>query len=214
MSKGKIPQAVITRLSLYYRVILESRKSFLSSDEIARLTNFTSAQVRRDLGYFGQFGTPGKGYDAKALAESILKILGLDRKWDVALVGVGNLGSALLSYKGFLRHGFNISCAFDADPKKVGKKVNSVPIRDIKDLRSLIRGNGIRIAILAVPKEEAQGLADALVEAGIKAILNFAPIRPNLNKSVAVLNIDLSIELERLAHFLAGKTNFSLDKQG
>lgn len=205
MLKGKIPQAVITRLSLYYRLILESRKSFLSSDEIAHLADFTSAQVRRDLAYFGQFGTPGKGYDTKALAESILKILGLDRKWDVALVGVGNLGSALLSYRGFSKQGFKISCAFDTDPGKIGRKVNSVVIRHIKDAQRLVKEKGIRIAILAVPGEAAQEIVDMLVKAGIKAILNFSPIRPKLDKSVAVLNIDLSIELERLAHFLAGK---------
>jgi len=205
MSKGKIPQAVITRLSLYYRLILESRKSFLSSDEIARLRNFTSAQVRRDLAYFGQFGTPGKGYNTKVLADSILKILGLDRKWNVALIGVGNLGSALLSYKGFTRQGFKISCAFDADPAKIGKRINFVVIKDIKDMGRIIRERNIRMAILAVPKEVAQEVTDKLAGVGIRAILNFAPIRPKVDKSVAILSIDLSIELERLAYFLARK---------
>lgn len=206
MAKQKIPQAVIPRLSLYYRVILESRKKFISSDEISKLTHFTSAQVRRDLGYFGQFGIPGRGYDTDILKSSISKILGLDRSWNVALVGAGNLGSALLSYKGFLRQGFKISCAFDKSRHKIGKKVNSVTIMDIKDLGRLIKKRRIRIAILAVPKEVAQEVADRLVNAGIKAILNFAPIRPKLPKSVTMLNIDLSIELERLAYFLSKRT--------
>lgn len=206
MSKEKIPPAVITRLSIYYRVILESRKKFLSSDEVSKLTDFSSAQVRKDLTYFGQFGIPGKGYNTDLLKESILKILGLDRKWNVALVGVGNLGSALLSYKGFSRQGFKISCAFDADPSKVGSKVNSVLIRDIKELGRAVKKNNIHIAILAVPKEVVQEVTDTLVGAGIKAILNFAPARPKLDKSTAILNIDLSIELERLAHFLARKS--------
>jgi redox-sensing transcriptional repressor len=204
--KDKIPPAVITRLSIYYRVILESRKKFLSSDEISKLTDFSSAQVRRDLTYFGQFGIPGKGYNTDLLKASILNILGLDRKWNVALVGVGNLGSALLSYKGFSRQGFKISCAFDADPAKVGTKVNSVLIRDIKELSRAVRKNNIHIAILAVPKDVAQGVTDTLAGAGIRAILNFAPVRPKPAKPVTILNIDLSIELERLAYFLARKT--------
>ena len=205
MASVKIPQPVIPRLSLYYRVIMESRKKFLSSEEISKLTQFSSAQVRRDLAYFGQFGVPGKGYNTQVLKNSITKILGLDKKWKVALIGVGNLGRALLSYRGFLRQGFRICCAFDKDKQKIGKKINSVEIRDVKELGKIIKQKGVQIAILALPKEVAQEVAERLVKVGIRAILNFAPLRPGLSKSVAILNIDLSIELERLAYSLSKK---------
>lgn len=203
MTSNKIPQPVIPRISLYYRVILESRKKFLSSEEISRVTQFSSAQVRRDLAYFGQFGVPGKGYNTRLLKDAIARILGMDRKWNVALVGVGNLGRALLSYKGFSRQGFKICCAFDNDKQRIGKKFNSIEVKDVKELNKVIRQKAVRIAILAVPKEVAQHLAERLVDSGIRAILNFAPLRPDLSKSVAILNIDLSIELERLAHYLS-----------
>jgi len=198
----KIPSAVIPRLSLYYRILLESRKDFLSSEEISKLTYFSASQVRKDLAYFGQFGIPSKGYNTKKLKRAIEKILGLDKKWEVALIGVGNLGSALLSYKGFTKQGFYIHYAFDKDRRKIGKKVGSVLIRDIVQLEKVIRSKKVSLAILAVPKEEAQIIVDRLINCGIKAILNFAPIRPYVPKGIVVLNIDLSIELERLAYFL------------
>jgi len=198
----KVPSAVIPRLSLYYRTLLESRKDFLSSEEISKLTYFSASQVRKDLAYFGQFGIPSKGYHTEKLKKAVEKILGLDKKWEVALIGVGNLGSALLSYKGFSRQGFYIHYAFDKDKRKIGKRVSSVLIRDISQLEMVIKRKKISLAILALPKEEAQSIVDRLVNCEIKAILNFAPIRPYVPKGVVVLNIDLSIELERLAYFL------------
>jgi len=198
----KVPSAVIPRLSLYYRTLLESRKDFLSSEEISKLTYFSASQVRKDLAYFGQFGIPSKGYHTEKLKKAVEKILGLDKKWEVALIGVGNLGSALLSYKGFSKQGFYIRYAFDKDKRKIGKRVSSVLIRDISQLEMVIKRKKISLAILALPKEKAQSIVDRLVNCGIKAILNFAPIRPYVPKGVAVLNIDLSIELERLAYFL------------
>ena len=202
MFKRKAPQVVIPRLSLYYRAILESRKEVISSDELSKLTQFSSAQVRRDLAYFGQFGIPGIGYETKVLKNSILKILGLGREWKVALVGVGNLGSALLSYKGFAKQGFKIFYAFDNNPRKIGKRINSAIVKDIKELSKVIKEKGIKIAILTLPYEVAQEVADRLIASGIKAILNFAPIRLRVPKKTAALNIDLSIELERLAYHL------------
>lgn len=201
--RHKVPQVVIPRLSLYYRAILESRKEFVSSEELSKLTQFSSSQVRRDLAYFGQFGIPGRGYKTKILKSSILKILGLDREWKVVLVGVGNLGSALLSYKGFAKQGFKISYAFDKDKTKIGRRINSAIVKDIKNLSRLVKAKSIKIAIITVPYDNAQEVADLLVNNGIKAILNFAPVRLRLPKAVTVLNIDLSIELERLAYFLA-----------
>lgn len=200
---NKIPQAAVPRLSLYYRALLESRgKDYISSEELSKLTHFTAAQVRRDLTYFGQFGTPGKGYAIAGLTQAILSILGTDKNWEVALVGVGNLGSALLSYKGFAIQGFKIVCAFDNDLRKVGKTLEGVKIQDASELEPTIRERNIHIAIVATSIDSAQAVVDMLIRAGVKGILNFAPIRPQVPVSVNILNIDLSIELERLAYFL------------
>lgn len=200
---NKVPQAAVPRLSLYYRALLESRgKDYISSEELSKLTHFTAAQVRRDLTYFGQFGTPGKGYAIEGLKQAILAILGTDKNWDVALVGVGNLGSALLSYKGFATQGFKVVCAFDSDLRKVGKTLEGIKIQDASELEPTIRERNIHIAIVATLIDSAQVVVDMLIRAGVKGILNFAPIRPQVPVSVNILNIDLSIELERLAYFL------------
>lgn len=204
MENEKIPAVVIPRLSLYYRVLLDSRRpDFISSEEIAELSGFTAAQVRKDLAYFGQFGTPSKGYPVEELRQAIVKILGTDKEWNVALVGVGNLGSALLSYKGFGRLGFKIRCAFDNDLRKIGKNLEGITVQDISELASALKKENIRIAIMTVPAEAAQAVVDVLVKAGVGAILNFAPVRVASPIGVEVLNIDLSIELEKLAYFLS-----------
>lgn len=200
---NKVPQAAVPRLSLYYRALLESRgKDYISSEELSKLTNFTAAQVRRDLTYFGQFGTPGKGYAIEGLKKAIISILGTDKNWDVALVGVGNLGTALLSYKGFEQQGFKIVCAFDSDLRKIGKTFEGIKIQDTAELEAEIKAKNIHIAIVATSADGAQKVVDILTGSGVKAILNFAPIRPHVPVSVNLLNIDLSIELERLAYFL------------
>ncbi len=201
---AKIPAIAVRRLSLYYRALLESRKKgTISSNELSKLTGFGAAQIRRDLAYFGQFGVPGKGYDIELLKKEILKILGIDKEWGVAMVGVGNLGSALLSYKGFREQGFNIVAAFDADVRKIGKTLENITIQDISELREAINKLSIKMAIVAVPAAFAQSVINSLIKCKVKAILNFAPIRPNVPRDVELLNIDLSIELERLAYFLA-----------
>lgn len=202
MLRRRVPHVVIPRLSLYYRAIVESRKEFVSSEELSKLTRVSPSQIRKDLAYFGQFGIPGIGYRTEILKNSILKILGLDRQWKVVLVGVGNLGSALLSYKGFNKQGFQISYAFDNQPGRIGKRINSVVIRNIRDLSKMLKREGIRIAIVTVPAQTAQEVTQKLIGCGINAILNFAPVRLNVPRSVTVLNIDLSIELERLAYLL------------
>ena len=206
MKKKKAPVATIPRLSFYYRALMQkSDAQFVSSQELAELTGSSAAQVRKDFAYFGQFGAPGKGYRVDFLKNSITRILGVNKKWSVALVGIGNLGSALLSYKGFPRQGFQIVAAFDNDEQKIGKNFAGIVIQNIAVLKDEIKLKKIKMAVVTVPQQAAQEVIDRLVESGIKAIINFAPIRPGVPKSVEVHNIDLSIELERLAYFLSSK---------
>ena len=175
----------------------------MSSQELAERFNLNSAQVRKDLAYFGKFGVRGIGYYVAGLKAELQKILGLDREWSVALVGFGNLGSALFHYKGFARQGFRIAAIFDDDPGKAGREVGGVPIFGSQELGREVRARGIQIAIVAVPPEAAQAVTDQLVEAGIKAILNFAPSRLRAPRDARLKHVDLSIELETLSFYLA-----------
>ena len=196
----RIPPRVIPRLSRYYRILREyDQKTWISSRELSLDTGFTDAQIRRDLAYFGQFGQPGKGYIIEELKKSIKAILGLDKQWNVLLVGVGNLGTALLRYKGFREQGFEIVAAVDADTSKAGKVVNSVKIYPISEIGSLVKEKKIQMSILTVPEEVAQKAAEAVVAAGIRSIFNFAPIHLKLPEQVQVRHIDMTIELERLS---------------
>jgi redox-sensing transcriptional repressor len=196
----------IYRLSYYYRALIESGElMFISSQELARLTGLGDALVRRDLSYFGRFGVPGKGYPVAELKERISGILGLNRKWNIALIGMGNLGSALFRYKGFEKQGFEIVAIFDSDPGKIGKGRAGIEIRGIDRLEREVRKKKIEMAIIAVPIEAAQEVVDAAVRAGIKAILNFAPVKVRVPGGVNLVNIDFSIELERLSCLATGK---------
>ena len=200
----RVPPNVVPRLSRYYRILCDnSQKERISSQELSNESGFTAAQIRKDLGYFGQFGYPGRGYNVEELKGSIGKILGLDRRWNVALVGVGNLGLALLGYKGFRKQGFDIVAAFDADRRKTGKKVNGVKINSIKSLPQVAKKLNIQMAIITVPDNAAQNVADLAVMAGVKAILNFAPVRLKLPESTKIRNIDMTIEIERLSFLIS-----------
>ncbi|HEA47077.1 MAG TPA: redox-sensing transcriptional repressor Rex [bacterium] len=206
VKKTKIPEITITRLSNYFRVLDEfKRREFynIASYQLAEEMDINDSQVRKDLAYFGQFGKPGMGYEMTRLKEEIQKILGLTRKWRVALVGVGNLGSALLAYKGFQGQGFHIIAAFDSDPKKMGKKWAGTVVYDITELKSIIRKERIEIGIITIPAPAAQEVANLLTKAGIKAILNFAPVRIAVPKNVRLSNVDLSLRLENLSFFLS-----------
>jgi len=206
--KAKISRSVIPRLSVYYRALISYKEGdVVSSRTLSELTGYTAAQIRRDLTYFGQFGTPGRGYVVGDLKKEILKILGIDKVWNVALIGVGNLGTALLSYKGFHEQGFNIIAALDSDPKKIGKKMGGIVVGRIGDLKKTVQKKNAQMAIVTVPVAAAQETINSLIKAGVKSILNFAPIRPRVPASVELINIDLSIELEKLAHFLGNKAN-------
>jgi redox-sensing transcriptional repressor len=202
----KIPEMTIRRLSVYTRCLLQLEEDgvrTVSSQELADRFNLNSAQVRKDLAYFGEFGVRGIGYYVAGLKAELQRILGLDREWAVALVGFGNLGSALFHYKGFSRQGFRIAVIIDDDPVKAGREVDSVPIVSTRDMARELKARSIQMAIVAVPVESAQAVTDQLVAAGIKAVLNFAPTRLRVGREVRLKNVDLSIELETLSFYLA-----------
>ena len=202
----KIPEMTVRRLSVYTRCLQQLEEDgvkTVSSQELAERFNFNSAQVRKDLAYFGEFGVRGIGYYVSGLKAELQRILGLDREWQVALVGLGNLGSALFNYKGFARQGFRIRAIFDDDPAKAGKSVDGVLVLPLRDLPREAKARNLQIAIVAVPAESAQAVTEKIVAAGIKAILNFAPSRIRTGKDVRLKNVDLSIELESLSFYLA-----------
>ena len=202
----KIPEMTVRRLSVYTRCLQQLEEDgvkTVSSQELAERFNFNSAQVRKDLAYFGEFGVRGIGYYVAGLKAELQKILGLDREWPVALVGLGNLGSALFHYKGFSKQGFRIVAIFDDDPAKAGTTQEGVPIMPMRDLPKETKARNLQIAIVAVPAESAQAVTEKLTAAGIKAILNFAPGRIRGAKDVRLKNVDLAIELESLSFYLA-----------
>lgn len=208
----KIPEMTIRRLSVYTRCLLQLEEDgvkTISSQDLAERFNLNSAQVRKDLAYFGEFGVRGIGYYVSGLKAELQRILGLDREWQVALVGFGNLGSALFHYKGFARQGFRIAAVFDDDPAKSGRDVDGVPILPLGDLPREVRARNLQIAIIAVPAEAAQSVTDQLAAAGVKAVLNFAPSRLRAPRELRLKNVDLSIELETLSFYLAQGTRAS-----
>jgi len=208
-TKGvRISDATIKRLSKYYRTLhlaILNERHTISSEEIATHNNVTSAQVRKDLSMFGAFGRRGLGYDAHELLEQITTILGLNRTWNVALVGAGNIGTALVHFKQFSDHGFVFRLILDNDKKKFGQKISGLPIQDLEKCDTLIEKEQIKIAVLAVPVASAQRVADRIIQSGIKAILNFAPITLQVPKDVFVRNENMVIEIEALSYALSNK---------
>jgi len=201
----RIPPAVVRRLALYSRALSDlelQNQEKVSSSDLADLLGINSAQVRKDLAYFGQFGVPGFGYYVKDLRENLKRILRTDTDVKVILVGVGNLGSALVSYGGFNRQGFRMTMAFDADRRKVGAARGDLAIHHIDELEAKVHESGADIAVLAVPADVCQAMADRLVKAGIHGILNFVPRRLNVPENVKVHYVDLSIEMETLSYYL------------
>lgn len=202
MKSLKIPEATVSRLSVYSRFLEEVEKrgiTSISSGEIAEGIGGTPAQVRKDLAYFGEFGTRGVGYNVHSLNEQMVKILGLGKTWKVILVGAGNLGSALSQYKGFRDRGFDIIAVFDNDLKKVGLMLNGIPIYPISQIADFINDNDVRIAIIAVPAAYAQDVADAMVDTKIQGILNFAPVVLTVPEEIETRNVDLAVNLEVLS---------------
>jgi len=200
-----IPTPAIRRLSLYLRELENLHKrdrETISSKQLGDALGYTDSQVRKDFAYFGQFGHPGIGYHVDALIARLRCILGTDRTWNVLLVGAGNLGNALLSYRGFTQKGFQIIAVFDNDPEKIGKKFGIMPeleILSVEKIPQVVADYGIQLGIMAVPADDAQDIADNLVAAGIKGILNFAPASLSAPDDVPVAAVDLTVHLEQLA---------------
>jgi redox-sensing transcriptional repressor len=197
-----IPNPAVRRLSLYLRQLEAFKKKdrrTISSKQLGESLGLTDAQVRKDLAYFGQFGHPGIGYKVDDLINQVKKILGTDKSWNVLLIGAGNLGRALTTYRGFQAKGFNLVAVFDNDPAKVGKKHGEFTIQPLSDLAATVHKHSIRLALMAVPAEAAQDLANRLVAAGIKGLLNFAPVTVNVPPHVAINSVDLAVQLEQLS---------------
>lgn len=201
MKALRIPEATIQRLSIYSRFLERLEKKGIitvSSGEIAKGVGVSPAQVRKDLAYFGEFGTRGVGYNVKDLIHYILKILGLTKPWPVVLVGAGNLGTALCTYRGFKDRGFDIVGVFDNDLTKIGKRIQELEVLPLERLTEVTANHDIRLGIIAVPETAVQEVADALVKAGIQALLTFGPVVLDLPEDVIVRNVDLAVKLEIL----------------
>ncbi|REK17178.1 MAG: redox-sensing transcriptional repressor Rex [Planctomycetota bacterium] len=197
-----VPKAVVSRLSLYLRELqrlVRDGHDRTSSSQLGRLLGFSDAQVRKDLAYFGHFGHPGIGYRCDDLIRAIRKILGTDRDWPVAMVGTGNLGRALLGYKGFSHQGFRIVAAFDVDPQRVGATIEGVRVFHLDQLPEVATDHKIKLGMIAVPAGAAQNVADRLASAGIEGVVNFAPVTISLPEHVRQVGVDLAIELEQLS---------------
>ena len=204
----RIADSTVRRLSLYLRFLEESAQRGLvtiSSDELARRGGTTSAQVRKDLSFFGSFGKRGLGYSVPELTDSLREILGLRREWQVIIVGAGKIGTALAQYKGFRQRGFRVSAVYDRDPKKIGTKWDSLTVRDMVSIERDVSKEKPDIAVLTTPAEEAQGVVDMLVRAGIRAVLNFAPIQLHVPPEVTLKNVNMAMELEGLSFALTNR---------
>src|SRR4051794_20232681 len=197
------PKAVVGRVSLYLRQLEAFRHQgheTISSSQLGAALSISDAQVRKDLAFFGQFGYPGIGYRIEELRAALRRVLGIDRDWPLALVGLGNLGQALLRYRGFRTRGFHVVALFDNDPQRVGQTLDGLPVEPIEALADIVPARNVSLAVLTVPSDSAQRVADQMVASGILGILNFAPVPLSVPPSVSVLAVDLSVQLEHLAY--------------
>lgn len=205
MAKNLIPDIVVSRLPRYLRALdhmLQNGVKTTSSQELGEAIGISAAQIRKDLSQFGEFGKQGTGYSVRYLVEQLQAILHLDRAWDLALVGVGDLGTALARYQGFVNRGFKIVLAFDNDPEKIGKSIGGLEIKSIDTLEDEITRSGVKIAMLTVPAAEAQVVAERLVKSGIRAILNYTPFQLNLPEDIRVGYIDPLVKLQHMTYYL------------
>jgi redox-sensing transcriptional repressor len=207
MSTKKVSESTVTRLSMYLRLLQELSAegvSTLASDELAARCGVSAAQVRKDLSLFGTFGKRGMGYAVLELQSALRRILGLERRWRVALVGAGRIGAALMGYQDFRRQGFDIVAVFDADPAKVGREWEGQVVQGDEAIAAGLKG--IDIAIVAVPAEAAQAVVERVVGAGVRAILNFAPTKLEVPPHVTVKTVNMALELEGLSYALVNDT--------
>jgi len=207
MKTIKIPDAAIARLALYsrpLRALLESGVSVISSEKLAQFCGVNPAQVRKDLAYFGEFGVRGVGYDVGDLLREIKKILATDKEWILCIVGIGNLGHAIVENENFRKMGYRFAAAFDKDPKKAGEELPcGLVIEPVSKLRELIRALHIQIGVITTPPDAAQRVADLLMDAGINGILNFSPTQVKTPKGYVIENVDFTVRFENLAYHIS-----------
>jgi redox-sensing transcriptional repressor len=204
----KVAESTVRRLSLYLRFLEEFEEQgidTISSEALASRGGTTSAQVRKDLSFFGSFGKRGLGYAVPELAVRLREILGLERRYRVAVIGAGKIGSALVQYRGFGQRGFDIVAIFDADPAKIGRQWNGLAVQDIANLETELARQPVDMAVLVTPAEAAQPVADRLVRLGVRAILNFAPLQLTVPAEVVVKTVNLALELETLSYALTNR---------
>ena len=205
MNAEKIPDIIISRLPVYLRALqrmADKGVQTTSSQELGERVGISAAQIRKDISQFGEFGKQGTGYSIPYLVDKLREILKIEHMWDVIIIGAGDMGHALARYQGFSNRGFNVVMIFDNDKTKVGQKIGDFTIEDTAHLVEKIKSSGIKIAMLTIPATVAQEIADKLVEAGIKAILNYAPISINVPKGVKVQHIDPATHLQRMTYYL------------
>ena len=203
--RSDAPEVVVARLPLYVRILtrlLQEGAEVVSSQQLGEKLQVTPAQIRKDLSYFGRFGKQGRGYSVIHLLERLKLILGLNSFWNVAVVGVGRLGRAILSYPGFTPDGFHIVAAFDSNSDVVGETIAGLTVSSLEQLDEIVSSKKISIAIVAVPTEHTQGVVDRLVACGVRAVLNYAPISPQVRKGVRVRNIDPVLSLQSMTYYL------------
>ena len=207
MKFAKIPMATIVRLSIYMRALeelLDEDVEVISSERLARQCGVNPAQIRKDLAYFGEFGVRGVGYRVSELVGEIKDILGLNRPWNLAMVGLGNLGWALVRHENFMKHGYIFTAAFDSNPEKVGKRLpNGLTINHVSELEDIVREREVHVGVIATPPGAAQSVANRLVLAGINGILNFAPVQIQVPDCCRVENVDFTIKLDSIAYHLS-----------
>ncbi|BFH61834.1 MULTISPECIES: redox-sensing transcriptional repressor Rex [Paenibacillus] len=214
MKSEKISEAVVRRLPVYLRYLSDLHKrevATVSSQELGQRLDLNPAQIRKDLAYFGDFGRKGIGYDVSYLIEKIRHILNLDQQINAVLVGAGNLGQALSNYNFYLKENIKIIAVFDENPKKIGKQINTLTVQPMEELRETIKARNIRIGIITVPDVEAQNVADILIEAGIEAILNFAPVILKAPANIRIHPADFTTDLLSLAYYLDNGKDDSAD---
>ena len=202
---GVVPEVVIMRLPEYIRLLdslLKESTEMISSQQLGGMLRVTPAQIRKDLSYFGRFGKQGRGYSVQNLQIELKEILGLNKRWNVALVGVGRLGTAILGYPGFAPEGFQMVAAFDANREMIGRTVGDLKVRSINDLDAAVPDLNIKIGIVAVPGQHAQGVVDRLTQCGVKGIINYAPTSLQAQEGVMIRNIDPVLSLQTLTYYL------------